>query len=66
MLGPDDAAAAAAAAACAAADGFGDGFDYRRLCEFGKDRKLPAQRLLLDEVSMMDIPLAAALLDAVK
>lgn len=35
-------------------------------CVFGRANKLWASKLLVDEVSMMDVPLAAALLNAIK
>jgi ATP-dependent exoDNAse (exonuclease V) alpha subunit len=63
--GANTAAGAAAADAGGAAGGGDDDLDLGRACEYGKGRKLPASKLLVDECSMMDLPLAAALLNAV-
>lgn len=62
----DSVSAASAAAAAAVADEQYAGLDVGRVCEFGKDKPLPVERLFIDEVSMMDVPLAAALFNAIK
>jgi hypothetical protein len=52
-------------AQAAAAAGGDDELDLGGLCEYGQTKKLPASKLLVDECSMMDLSLAAALLNAV-
>jgi ATP-dependent exoDNAse (exonuclease V) alpha subunit len=36
------------------------------MCAYDQDSKLPVSKLLVDECSMMDLPLAAALLNAIE
>jgi hypothetical protein len=43
-----------------------DELDLRKHCMYGKHRKLPHKKLLVDECSMMALPLAAALVNAVR
>jgi hypothetical protein len=40
--------------------------DLQKLCRHGKKEKLPHSKLLVDECSMITLPLQAALLNAVK
>ncbi|KAF6257851.1 hypothetical protein COO60DRAFT_1192463 [Scenedesmus sp. NREL 46B-D3] len=43
-----------------------DELDLRRHCQFGPHRKFPYSKLLIDECSMITLPLAAALGNAIK
>jgi hypothetical protein len=49
-----------------AADDFDNEMDVGRLCKHGKHEQLQNRKLLVDECSMIALPLAAALFNSIK